>query len=58
MDTISVEIGINDDIERIWNFVTDSMHIRNWYFASDEWKVNNVENNFVLNGKIVSLTAQ
>ena len=46
MDKIIVDVMIKGDIKDIWSKWTQDKHIKNWYFASDDWHVPNVEQNF------------
>ncbi len=45
MDTIAVEVIINSDIETVWLKWTKAEHIKQWYFASEDWWVPWVEQN-------------
>lgn len=40
-------IGIND----AWRFWTEPEHIKNWYFASDDWYVPHASNNLCVGGQ-------
>lgn len=47
---ITVEVLINVPIEKIWKYWTEPEHIRNWYFASDDWCAPSAENNLRVGG--------
>ena len=34
---ITVSVNINATLEKVWEFWNNPIHIRNWYFASNEW---------------------
>ncbi len=51
MSTIKIENAINAPAAKVWEAYTDSKHIVNWNFASDDWCCPNVENDLKAGGK-------
>ena len=45
-----VEIFVNKDMEKVWNYWTYPEHIVNWYFATDSWHCPSVINNLRVDG--------
>jgi uncharacterized protein YndB with AHSA1/START domain len=39
MDTIIIDVKIKGNINIVWSKWTEAIHIKNWYFASEEWHV-------------------
>ena len=46
METIRIEVKISSDINNVWTKWTEGHHIKIWYFASEDWHVPSVEQNF------------
>lgn len=56
---VTVEVKINVPCEVTWKFFISPEHIAKWYFASSDWHVPVVENDFRLNGKFkISMQAK
>jgi uncharacterized protein YndB with AHSA1/START domain len=51
--TITVTTSIDTPLEKIWKYWTEPEHIKNWYFASDDWHVPQVTNNISVGGTFV-----
>ena len=51
---ITVEALVGAPIEKVWEYFTNPDHIKNWYYASDDWCVPNATNNLVLNGRFLT----
>lgn len=51
MNRITVKVSVKADIDKVWNYWTTPEHIKNWYFATDEWCCPKVENNLRPNEK-------
>lgn len=47
--TVQVEISLN--IKKVWEVLTEPIHIINWNFASDDWFCPKVENNLKIGEK-------
>ena len=48
---ITVQSTIKAPIEKIWSYWTESKHITQWYFASDDWHAPHAENDLHVKGK-------
>lgn len=48
---ITVTATISADSQKVWNYWTDSEHITNWNFASDDWHCPRAENDLRVGGK-------
>jgi uncharacterized protein YndB with AHSA1/START domain len=48
---IAVETQINKSVDKIWELWTNSKHIVNWYFASEDWHCPFAENDLRIEGK-------
>jgi hypothetical protein len=55
MKAIRVEISIHKNLFKVWEIWTDPIHIKKWYFASDDWAVGEVENNLSVGGRRVEI---
>jgi uncharacterized protein YndB with AHSA1/START domain len=51
---ITVEIAVNQPIEKVWNYWTEPQHINKWNNASDDWHTPFSENNLRVGGKFLS----
>ena len=51
MKTITVSVIINKNVNDVWEYWTNPKHIKKWCFASDDWRVGDVNNNVKVNGK-------
>lgn len=51
MKTITVSIVVKKNIGEAWDFWTDPNHIKNWYHASDDWGVGDVQNDLRVGGR-------
>ena len=57
--TITVESTISSDIEKVWKLWTEPNHIKNWYYASDDWYAPNAENDLKVDGRFkISMSAK
>lgn len=50
-EAITVEIIINVEREKVWDFFNDPKHIVKWNHASDDWHSPRAENNLRVGGK-------
>ena len=51
---ITVEVTVNASVEKVWQYWTEPKHIKQWYYASDEWHTPHAENDLRLDGKFLS----
>ena len=51
---ITIEATVNQSPEVVWEHYTQSKHIVNWNFASDDWHCPRAENNPVVGGAYFS----
>ena len=51
MKSITLEIEIKADMDRVWEYWTQPNHIIHWNFASEDWCCPSAENQMVPNGK-------
>ncbi len=51
MERITVQIPINEPIEKVWTYYTDPKHITKWAFADDSWHAPRAENDFRVGGR-------
>lgn len=51
MNRITVSTSVKADIAKVWKYWTQSEHIINWNFATDEWCCPEAENNLEPKGK-------
>lgn len=51
---ITVETTVQAPVEKIWKLWTETAHITNWYFASDDWHAPFAENDLRAGGKFVT----
>ena len=49
---ITIEATINASLEKVWNYWTESSHIINWNFASEDWHCSKAENDLQVGGKM------
>lgn len=49
----TVRIRTQASIDKVWTYWTDPDHIKNWYFASDDWYVTHVNNQVQVDGQIL-----
>ncbi|MFI0429513.1 SRPBCC family protein [Mariniflexile sp. HMF6888] len=54
---ITVEIVVNTDLQKVWNFWTKPEHIVNWNFASDDWHCPKATNDLRVGGKFSATMA-
>lgn len=54
---ITVETNIKTTIQKVWEYFTIPMHIKNWYNASADWHAPYAENNLEINGKFTTTMA-
>lgn len=50
-DRITVRTKIQAPIEKVWKFYTESKHMTEWNFASEEWHCPNAKNDLQKGGK-------
>lgn len=50
MTKLSVKTAINSDIKTVWRYFTHEAHIPFWHFASEDWYVQSVVQDFTTNG--------
>ncbi|MCR4416734.1 MAG: SRPBCC domain-containing protein [Ignavibacteria bacterium] len=48
---IKIEVFVRRPVEEVWEYFTDSLHIRNWNFASDDWHCPFAENELKPGGR-------
>lgn len=48
--TITIDTLVKNHAENVWNAYTESKHIVNWNFASNDWQCPKVENNLKVGG--------
>lgn len=51
MTRITVQISIQSNIDKVWEYWTKPEHITHWNFASEDWSCPNAENDLKPNGK-------
>lgn len=51
---ITVTTNINAPIEKVWAYWNEPEHIKNWYFASDDWHAPKAENDLRVGGKFLT----
>ena len=51
---ITVEVAVNEPIEKVWKYWTESQHITKWYNASDDWHTPFSENDLRVGGKFLT----
>ncbi len=54
---ITVEVVVNADLQKVWNFWTKPEHIVNWNFASDDWHCPKATNDLRVGGKFSATMA-
>ena len=50
MENINIEISILAPLDLVWECFTEKKHIEKWYFSSDQWSCQKVENDFRVGG--------
>jgi uncharacterized protein YndB with AHSA1/START domain len=53
-EKISVQIIVNEPVEKVWEAYTNPKHIVHWNRASDDWKCPKAENDLRVGGKFMS----
>lgn len=48
---ITVSTTVNESIKKVWTCWTESEHITNWNFASDDWHCPDAKNNLIVGGE-------
>ena len=51
---VTVATTIDAPIEKIWNYFIEPDHIKNWYFASDDWQAPRATNDLRPGGKFMT----
>lgn len=54
MNTLTVQTIINAPVAEVWQRWTTPEDIKNWYFASSDWGVGDVENDLRAGGKFTT----
>lgn len=54
LEQIIVEVIINVEREKVWDFFTGPLHILRWNHATDDWHTTHAENDLVVGGKFNS----
>ena len=54
MKQITVQVMIDEPVEKVWNAYTDPKHIVKWNHASDDWTCPHAENDLRVGGKFTS----
>lgn len=57
MNKIQVEVIVEADVKKVWEFWNEPKHIQAWAFASDDWECPHAENNLVVGGMFVTQMA-
>lgn len=50
MEKITVKTAINDSIEKVWKYFTETKYIKQWNSPSDDWHTTNASNNLIIGG--------
>ena len=50
MAILTVETTVKANVKKVWDCWTHPKHIKNWYFASDDWYVPYADNNVCVKG--------
>ena len=53
-ETITIETTVAEPIEKVWEYWTEPIHIKNWNSASDDWHTPQAENDLRVGGKFSS----
>ena len=53
-EKITVQVSINSSLEKVWNAMTLTEHITNWYFASPDWHAPKATNDLKVGGKFMT----
>ncbi len=48
MDKVRIQVKIESTIDKIWSMWSEANHIKKWYFASDDWYVPTVKQDFIV----------
>lgn len=51
---LTIDVIINDPLEKVWKFWTEPGHVTKWNSASDDWHSPYVENDLKVGGKFLS----
>ncbi|GAB6109101.1 SRPBCC domain-containing protein [Fusibacter bizertensis] len=51
LEKIKIEVTLNEDLNRVWEYFTEPKHIIKWYFASDDWHCPNAVNSLSVGNK-------
>lgn len=49
-EKITVQVGVNAPLEKVWQYFIEPEHITVWNHASDDWHCPRAENNLVVGG--------
>jgi uncharacterized protein YndB with AHSA1/START domain len=56
-EVIIVETVINANIEKVWEYWTNPVHLTHWVFASDDWHAPYADNDLRVGGKFKTTMA-
>lgn len=56
-EVITVETVINANVEKVWEYWTNPLHLTNWAFASDDWHAPYADNDLRVGGKFKTTMA-
>jgi uncharacterized protein YndB with AHSA1/START domain len=51
---IKIQATVLADIKKAWDYYTQTKHITNWNFASDDWCCPSVSNDMIIGGKYIA----
>ena len=54
MNKIQVEVIVEDNLKRVWEFWNEPERIKSWAFASDDWECPYAENDLRIGGKFIT----
>jgi uncharacterized protein YndB with AHSA1/START domain len=50
MQSVTVETNVQSGVEKVWQYWNEPEHIKNWYFASDDWHAPEAANDLRVGG--------
>lgn len=56
-EVITVETVINANVEKVWEYWTNPVHLTHWAFASDDWHAPYADNDLRVGGKFKTTMA-
>lgn len=54
MEKITIQLQINQPLDKVWDSFTSPEHIVNWNFASPDWHCTTAENHLEVGGRLKS----